>query len=152
MEKVQTETIDIYMIATGFNKKDKPVQAAVLKNLIGDEAVEKFETFVYTELNNEGEEVELDKNDPNVLIKKMDEYLNPLKNTTYERYQFFTRKQEQGENFDSFLTALKTKSNDCEFGPMHKWTNNLEILKSKNQKHHCQRSNIIIYSVTIHKI
>ena len=88
----------------------KKVQAAVLKNVMGDEAVEKLESLEFAEDD--------DKDDPEVLIQKMDEYLRPLKNTTYERHIFFTRKQGMSENIDAYVTALKLKAKDCEFGSL----------------------------------
>ena len=39
-------------------------------------------------------------------------------NTIYERYGFFSRKQENGESIDHHVTVLKTMSNTCEFGDL----------------------------------
>ena len=101
---------EVYVVATGVKEKSKKVQAVVLKNLMGDKAVEKLESLEFTEDD--------DKDDPEVLIQKMDEYLRPLKNTTYERHICFTRKQGMSENIDAYVTALKLKAKDCEFGSL----------------------------------
>ena len=39
----------------------------------------------------------------------------PKQNVTIERHVFFNRSQNEGENFDSFLTDLKLKARTCEF-------------------------------------
>ena len=94
---------EVYVVATSVKEKSKKVQAAVLKNLMGDEAVEKLESLEFAEDD--------DKDDPEVLIQKMDEYLRPLKNTTYERHIFFTRKQGMSENIDASLCySIETQS------------------------------------------
>ena len=39
-------------------------------------------------------------------------------NVIYERYCFNNRKQESGESFDMYLTALRTLSKTCNFGSL----------------------------------
>ena len=34
------------------------------------------------------------------------------------RYQFFTRNQSEGEGIDSFITELRNRAKDCEFGTL----------------------------------
>ena len=48
--------------------------------------------------------------------QKFKQYCRPIKNITYVRFLFFSRTQQPGEKFDTFLTDIKLKAKDCEFG------------------------------------
>ena len=52
------------------------------------------------------------------LFVAFDEYCNPKKNETVERYKFFLRNQELGETFDKFVTELKVLAASCNFGEL----------------------------------
>jgi hypothetical protein len=51
-----------------------------------------------------------------VLKKKFEDYVNPRKNTVFERYKFWECKQQKGETIDQFITVLKTRAKSYEFG------------------------------------
>ena len=44
----------------------------------------------------------------------------PLKNLTFERHLFHTRKQERSESINSFVTDLKNIARKCEFGDLER--------------------------------
>ncbi|CAB4015280.1 Hypothetical predicted protein, partial [Paramuricea clavata] len=67
-------------------KETEKVQCAILLHLIGDEALEIYNTFTF------GEGKDRDK--LNVLEKKFEDYVNPRKNTVFERYKFWECKQK----------------------------------------------------------
>ncbi|XP_018403211.1 PREDICTED: uncharacterized protein LOC108780116 [Cyphomyrmex costatus] len=51
------------------------------------------------------------------LVKnKFDSYFRPKKNVIFERFKFNSRKQEAEESVDSFVTALYSLAETCEFG------------------------------------
>uniref|UniRef100_A0A1B8Y8I2 Gypsy retrotransposon integrase-like protein 1 n=1 Tax=Xenopus tropicalis TaxID=8364 RepID=A0A1B8Y8I2_XENTR len=50
------------------------------------------------------------------IIQAFDKYCDPKKNETVERYTFFSRNQEPGENIDTYVTELKILASTCEFG------------------------------------
>ena len=50
-----------------------------------------------------------------MLKKKFEDYVNPGKNTVFERYKFWECKQQEGETIDGFITELKTRCSSCEF-------------------------------------
>ena len=54
-------------------------------------------------------------------MKKFEEYCNPRSYTTFERYTFFTYRQEEGQSFTSFVTELSKRSGACEFDTMKDW-------------------------------
>ncbi len=51
-----------------------------------------------------------------MLKEKFREYCEPRKNITYLRHMFFTRAQGTNETIDAYVTDLKNKAKDCEFG------------------------------------
>lgn len=105
------QRFDLYLTASGKIKEDEKVQCAILLHVIGEEALEIYNTFKFAT----GE-------DPNKIAhlkKKFEEYVNPRKNTVFERYRFWECKQQEGETIDQFITELKTRAKSCEFGDQH---------------------------------
>lgn len=49
---------------------------------------------------------------------KFTEYFAPKKNVIYERYKFNVRVQQSGENVNTFITALYTLGEKCEYGDL----------------------------------
>ena len=79
--------------------------------MIGEEANELYNTFQFVTEENR---IKLD-----VLKSKFEEYVNPRKNTVFERYRFWEYKQQEGETIDQFITELKTRARSFEFGVQH---------------------------------
>lgn len=52
------------------------------------------------------------------MVEAFRNYCKPLKNETYDRYKFFTRTQQDGEDFDHFITDIKTLADVCNFGAL----------------------------------
>ncbi|XP_069619116.1 uncharacterized protein [Ranitomeya imitator] len=50
------------------------------------------------------------------IVQAFDKHCDPKKNETVERYKFFTRHQEDGENVDRYLTELRRLAETCGFG------------------------------------
>ena len=96
------------MTASGKVKEKEDVQCAILLHLIGEDALEIYNTFTFTE----GES----RDKIEILKKKFEDYANPRKNTVFERYKFWECKQQEGETIDQFITELKTRAKLCEFG------------------------------------
>ena len=98
-----------YLVASGLDSKSQERQVAVLLNVIGEEALEKYNTF--------GLSVEDNKNLQAVLTA-FENYCSPKANETIDRHLFFSRQQQAGENFVNYLTELKTLSAPCGFGDL----------------------------------
>lgn len=94
------------MTATGKSNKDGKTKVAILLNLIGEEAIEVFNTFKLNTSDSENLET---------VLSKFEEYCQPIKNVIFERYKFFNIVQKEGQSFDSFLTELQTAASTCEF-------------------------------------
>ena len=106
-EKVET-TLESIRKASGAEEKDEGTQCAIFLHTIWEEALEVYDTFTFTE-------TEQDKIEP--LIQKFEGYCTPRKNTTYERYVFNTCIQN-GRTLDAFLLDLRNKAKTCEFGTL----------------------------------
>ena len=97
-----------YALATGLNEKDEAVQVATLLTVIGEEAREVFSTF--TGWTAEGVEAKIKP-----VLAKFEEYCQPHKNISFERYKFNRRSQEPGETYDQYRTALRKLGESCDF-------------------------------------
>ena len=113
------QKFEIYNVACGLEAKPKKVQAMTLLHIIGPEALEIYNTFEYKQ-EDCFQHCKIQDNFHSVqcLLQKFEKYCNPRKNITIERHVFFSRNQNEGETFDTYLTDLKLKSQSCEFGQL----------------------------------
>ncbi|XP_076301590.1 uncharacterized protein LOC143220074 [Lasioglossum baleicum] len=100
---------DLFMIATGRRAKAKAVQAATLLNLVGSEALEVFETLGIPEE---------DKEDPEKIIAAFQNYVEPQRNETYERFLFNSRNRQEGETIEHYIADLKKLVKHCNYGAL----------------------------------
>ena len=101
---------ELFMTATEASKKSGKIQSSMLLHLIGEDALEVFNTFEFAS--------EEDKEKPTEILKKFDEYCNPKRNLTVERHIFNSRMQHPGESIDQYITDLRLKVKTCEYGTM----------------------------------
>ena len=99
---------ELYVKASGADKKPEATQCAIFLHTIGQDAIDVYNTFAFTE-------ADTDKINP--IIRKFEEHCAWKKNLTYERYKFNTCVQD-GRPFDAFLVDLVNKSKTCEFGEL----------------------------------
>ena len=98
----------LYAKASGADKQEEATQCAIFLHTIGEEALEVYDTFSFTE-------EQKDKLVP--IIEKFEAYCSPKKNTTYERY-IFNSCTQNGRTIDAFVTDLRSKAKTCEFGDL----------------------------------
>ena len=96
-----------FLLATGLNEKEKLIQAATLRRLMGSEC-----RHVYTHSITLTED---QRKDPAAILTALERYFKPAKNVIYERYMFGCCKQETDEPIDSFLTRLQERASSCEY-------------------------------------
>ena len=97
----------LYAKASGVDSKDEETQCTVFLHTMGEEVLEVYDTFTFTE-------EEANKIEP--LVARFEAYCSPKKNITYERYLFFSCTQNS-RTIDTFVTDLRMKT--CEFGTLH---------------------------------
>lgn len=90
-------------------EKSETVQWATFLHVAGEEAI-KVCTFEFSEK---------ERNKIQVLKDRFKNYCEPRKNLPYIRHVFFTRSQGPAETIDMYVTDLKSKAKDCEFGDVH---------------------------------
>lgn len=103
------QLFEIFMIASGYKEKTSEVRAAIFLNIVGEEAIEKFNTFDLSDA---------ERKDAEKVMKAMEDYCMPKSNESVDRHIFFNRKQNPGESFDEFLTSVKKLSSTCNFGDL----------------------------------
>lgn len=96
----------LYSVATGCEKLDTKVQIATFLHVIGEDARDVIKTQEIHALKASSVES---------IIGKLDSYFLPAKNTSVQRHKFNTRKQAEGEDFNSFLGDLRKIANECDF-------------------------------------
>ena len=99
-----------YETATALSKKSNQQRLATFLTIIGKDGLELYNTFTFDEAN-ENRNIE-------DVIAKFETYCEPLKNITFERYKFLSRKQQHGESIDEYITALKLLASSCEYNQM----------------------------------
>lgn len=107
--KLWKQKFNNYLKATEADKKPEPQQIAIFLHVAGDDALEVYNTFTFSD-------EEKDKIKP--VFEKFEAYCNPRKNLTFERHKFFMCNQVPTETFDQFVTELRTKAATCEFGEL----------------------------------
>ena len=78
--------------------------------MAGPEALEIYNAFTWDE--------EADKKKVDKIMKKFEAYCTPRKNVTWDRYVFNSRSQQPGERIDQYVTDLRSKAAQCEFGTL----------------------------------
>lgn len=105
--KLWKQKFNLYLLASDKSEKKDEVKIAILLNLLGDEGLQIYNTFEYSE--------EEDHTKLVIVLKKFDDYCNPVKNLVYEHFKFFKREQHPSETMDQFVTALRQLASTCEF-------------------------------------
>lgn len=97
--------IEIYLIASGTSKLPEEIQTATIINCGGERLLKIYDHFEWAH----GE----DKNNPQDVFRKIEQYCNPRKNEVAETRKFWSTKYF--EPFDQFLTELRIKAAACNF-------------------------------------
>lgn len=97
----------IFMRAAELNAKSDAVRINLFLNAVGQDALEVYESLQLTEAQRENYDM---------TVAAFEAFCNQRKNTVYERFKFYQRKQKDGEPFDSFHMDLKKLVKNCEFG------------------------------------
>ena len=104
------EDFDIYLVSSEKEGKKDNVKIALLLNCGGRGLVDIFNTLSF-----EGPE---DKTKYKYVVAKLSAYFELKQYITYERYIFFIRVQKVDESIDDYVTDLKIKARNCNFGDL----------------------------------
>ena len=117
-----------YEVASKIDKKSAPVRAAAFKNVIGEEALDMYETLEW--------DADGDENDLKKIIENFTDRCVPQVNGVFESYNFNKRSQQLGEDITSYITVLMKLALTCNF----KETKNRQV---RDRIVHGIRDNII---------
>ncbi|UYV84360.1 hypothetical protein LAZ67_X001933 [Cordylochernes scorpioides] len=111
-EAWETWKFKFLLYSDAIQLETKPVkqQRAILLHNIGDDALNIYKTF--------GLQETLTNPTITEILEKFDNHFKPFKNVIYRRYNFFSEVQEKNQSFDDFVTKIKNKAVDCDFGDL----------------------------------
>ena len=107
--KIFREAYEDYLIATGLDKKDKAIQVATLKSLMGTECKK-----ILKRLQLSADEMK----EPEIILGKLEAYFVPERNILYERHIFHNTEQQAHETIDQFVIKLRQLVEPCKFGAL----------------------------------
>ena len=96
--------------ASGLKDKDDEAQVNTLIYSMGDEAEDILRSFGLSEE---------DSKKYDTVVAKFESHFVKRRNVIFERAKFNMRKQKEGEAVDTFVTALYTLAEYCEYGALH---------------------------------
>ena len=102
------QRFQLYMVASGAFDKDETVKIAILLHIVGEEALEVYNTLTVIPAGENAMMAEA--------LKAFSDYCSPQKNIVFERHQFWSHTMSSGISLDIFITELRQKSKDCQFG------------------------------------
>jgi len=108
--KMFKEAYADYATATELQKKDKAIQAATLKTIMGKEC---RQILARLELS------ETESKDPAVVLAKLEAYFEPARNILYERFLFHGAEQLPNEMIDQYIIRLRRLAETCNFQGLH---------------------------------
>ena len=88
--KLWLKHFSFYLVATEKNTKGDKIKTSIFLTCIGQKGREIYETFTFEP----GDEMKLAP-----VLHKFSEYCNSKKNITILRHNFFTYRQQEGQNF-----------------------------------------------------
>ena len=108
------QRFQIYIDAIGASEKEERTQTSILLHIIGEPALEVYNTLKWDEEGDrEGDNMLLSK-----VMNKLERYCTSKRNLTLERYRFNNCSQQRGENIGAYLTKLRKHSATCEYGAL----------------------------------
>lgn len=107
--KLWRSRFENYIIASEINKKDEKTQCAQLLHYIGEEGFKIYTTFQFKDD---------EKNKLEILLGKFENHFLPKENLSYERYKFFSYKQQLNQTLEQFITELRKRAMKCNLGEL----------------------------------
>ena len=101
---------ELFRQASGLAEKPEEVQVHTLVYCLGDQADNILRSYKLSD-------DDVKKYD--TVIGQFEEHFVKHRNTIFERAEFNNRRQEQDEPVDTFITALYTLAENCNYGALH---------------------------------
>ena len=101
------EQLQWFLAGTESNDKSNAVKIGIMLTHAGKEAREIYKTLPW---ESPEDNMKFDK-----VLEAFKNYCQPRKNILFERYKFWSLKQQDSESVDAYLTRLKLQSDHCEY-------------------------------------
>ena len=101
-----------FRIASKLKKEDGEVQVASLVYSMGMQAETIFKTFTFAD--------DTGKTNHDVVLEKFNAHFVPTVNIIHERAKFHSRRQQTGENVETYIRALYEMASTCGYDGPHK--------------------------------
>ena len=85
------------------------MKVAILLHALGEDALEVYNTLEIAQADEEDQTVD-------DILDAFKTYCQPKKNTVFERHQFWAHPMTDSVTIEKYVTELRQKSKDCEFG------------------------------------
>ena len=95
---------------TNLKQQTPEYQLAIFRQSVSDDALKAIQKFKF--------QAHKDRYDWYVLMGKLEALCIGDRNETYERYKLFSRRQEDGESFESYLNTIEHLAETCNFGDL----------------------------------
>ena len=102
--KIFREAYEDHLVATGLDEKDKKIQVATLKSLMGGECKKILKCLQLTDD---------DMKEPAIILGALQDHFVPVRNILYERYIFHNTEQQAHETIDQYLIKLRQLAEPC---------------------------------------
>uniref|UniRef100_A0A8C5GYC0 C2H2-type domain-containing protein n=1 Tax=Gouania willdenowi TaxID=441366 RepID=A0A8C5GYC0_GOUWI len=100
------QSVRRYIAASG--EKDEQGKIDILLHTIGEDALEVFNTLT---VRGEGDELTMED-----VLQAFKDHCSPQRNVVFERNQYWSHQRTAGTSVNTFITELRHRSKDCEFG------------------------------------
>ena len=102
--------LQVYIAATESDQKPAVTQTAIILNCAGPEFIQVYDQFTW--------ETEVDKNNPEKVIEKLEGYCSPQGNVVVNSFRFWILPWM--EPFDVYLTELCAMAELCEYADLER--------------------------------
>ncbi|KAK3926756.1 hypothetical protein KUF71_015092 [Frankliniella fusca] len=103
-----------YVTALSDKEIEDARQVALFRHVVGDNGRELLKSFTFLKQDGEVNTKPTLKE----VFEKFDAHIIPKTNLTFERFQFFTCKQKEGEPADAYVAKLRQLAKSCDFGDL----------------------------------
>ena len=104
------QRFELYRLASGAAQKEEAIQVALLLHIMGEEAIEVYNSFTWATAT--------DKNKYDNVMKQFEDFCSPKKNVVLEQFNFNKAVQDGNRDFDHFIIKLRTLADTCEYGTL----------------------------------
>ena len=121
--------MQVYMNASGSLDKEHKRQTSIILNCAGPKVIEIYDQFEW--------EAPEDKDNPNKVFDKIENYCNPRKNEVFESHRFWNTNIDDYTSFEHFLTELRKRVESCNFNDKNRMIRDKIVFSTSGNCKNC---------------